>query len=70
MVVVAIDDQAAAFNRHLDFDELDDRRLWRRLVDGARGSEIDPPRLTKSATIRVRQPSFGVGGSGPAGREG
>jgi hypothetical protein len=36
VVVVAIDDQAAAFNRHLDFDELDDRRLWRRLVDGER----------------------------------
>ena len=36
MVVVAIDDQAAAINRHLDFDELDDGRLWRRLVDGER----------------------------------
>jgi hypothetical protein len=36
VVVDAIDDQVAAFYRHFDFDELDDRRLWRRLADVAR----------------------------------
>ena len=35
MAVDATDDHAAAFYRHLDFDfdELDDRWLWRRLAD-------------------------------------
>jgi GNAT superfamily N-acetyltransferase len=33
VVVDAIDDQAAAFYRHLDFHPLEDRRLWRRLSD-------------------------------------
>ena len=36
VVVDAIDDQAAAFYRHFDFHQLDDRRLWRRLADVAR----------------------------------
>ena len=35
MVVDAIDDHAAASYRHFEFDELDDRRLWRRLADVA-----------------------------------
>jgi hypothetical protein len=37
VVVDATDDHAAAFYRHFDFefDELDDRRLWRRLADVA-----------------------------------
>jgi predicted N-acetyltransferase YhbS len=35
-VVYGIDDQAAAFYRHFDFHQLDDRRLWRRLADVAR----------------------------------
>ncbi|MGO9904407.1 MAG: hypothetical protein ACLP4R_13275 [Solirubrobacteraceae bacterium] len=33
MILDAIDDQAAAFCRHFDFHQLDDRRLWRRLAD-------------------------------------
>ena len=33
MIVDAIDGQAAAFYRHFDFHQLDDRRLWRRLAD-------------------------------------
>lgn len=33
VVVDAIDDRAAAFYRHFDFHQLDDRRLWRRLAD-------------------------------------
>jgi predicted N-acetyltransferase YhbS len=37
VVVDAIDDQAAAFYQHFDFHPLDDRRLWRRLADVARG---------------------------------
>ena len=35
-IVDAIDDQASAFYRRFDFDELDDRRLWRRLADVTR----------------------------------
>lgn len=37
VIVDAIDDQAAAFYQHFDFHQLDDRRLWRRLADIARG---------------------------------
>jgi predicted N-acetyltransferase YhbS len=33
VVVDAANDRAAAFYRHFDFHELDDRRLWRRLTD-------------------------------------
>ncbi len=33
VVVDAIDDRAAAFYRHFDFHDLDERRLWRRLSD-------------------------------------
>ena len=33
VIVDAIDDRAAAFYRHFDFHQLDDRRLWRRLAD-------------------------------------
>jgi hypothetical protein len=36
VIVDAMDDQAAAFYRHFDFHQLDDRRLWRRLADVAR----------------------------------
>ena len=36
LIVDAIDDQASAFYRRFDFDELDDRRLWRRLADVTR----------------------------------
>ena len=36
VIVDAIDGQAAAFYRHFDFHQLEDRRLWRRLADVAR----------------------------------
>jgi GNAT superfamily N-acetyltransferase len=36
VVVDAVDERAVAFYRHLDFHQLDDRRLWRRLSDIAR----------------------------------
>jgi hypothetical protein len=35
VIVDAIDDRAAAFHRHFDLHQLDDRRLWRRLADVA-----------------------------------
>ena len=41
LIVDAIDDQAAAFYCHFDFHQLDDRRLWRRLADLARGRRVD-----------------------------
>jgi ribosomal protein S18 acetylase RimI-like enzyme len=36
VIVDAVDEQAAAFYRRIDFRQLDDRRLWRRLSDIAR----------------------------------
>ena len=60
MIVGAIDGQAAAFYRRFDFDELDDRRLWRRLADVARAVGewmAAGPRPTQRRS-RVRQPGF------------
>ena len=36
LIVDAIHDQPVAFYRHFDFDELDDRRPWRRVADVTR----------------------------------
>jgi hypothetical protein len=59
VIVDAIDDHAAAFYRHFDFHQLDDRRLSRRLADVATPPGRITPRLT---------PSDGLGFASPASR--
>jgi predicted N-acetyltransferase YhbS len=41
IVVDAANDDAAAFYRHFNFDDLDARRLWRRLADVERSLRLD-----------------------------